>query len=106
MQITDKNGDVVEVTDLDLAIEEADFGRGCRHEDTSMAAFDDKVNAYWQDFYDKLIALKNLEDKKPKSLRAIEKKDIYVVKHARCSKKPSDYYEKLKNFDLQIQNIK
>ncbi len=62
MKITDNNGKVIEVENLDLALLQADDYRHYRHADTAFAGLDDKLQAYWQDVYNKLEQLKLKSD--------------------------------------------
>ena len=58
MKITDLDGRPIEITDLDLALLQADDYRHYRHNDPAMAAADQRLQAYWEDIYQKLVALK------------------------------------------------
>ncbi|OXA69092.1 hypothetical protein B0A67_20245 [Flavobacterium aquidurense] len=60
MQIEDKNGENVEVANLTQAIEQADYFRNFAHADKLFEKFDKKRQAYWQDMYEKLVAISNL----------------------------------------------
>ena len=57
MKITDQNGKVIAVDNLQLALLQADDYRHYRHTDPGFADFDDKQQAYWDDVYQKLLAL-------------------------------------------------
>lgn len=57
MKITDINGQAIEVTDLDAAIEQAAYYKDCRHQPPEPVA-DSRQQAYWADIYEKLIRLK------------------------------------------------
>ncbi|MBD1362578.1 hypothetical protein IDJ77_02040 [Mucilaginibacter sp. ZT4R22] len=59
MEITDLKGKAIQVTDLDLAILQADDYRHYRHANPAYAAQDEALQAYWQDVYEKLISLKS-----------------------------------------------
>ncbi|OXA71265.1 hypothetical protein B0A67_13255 [Flavobacterium aquidurense] len=61
MQIKDKNGENFEVTNLTLAIKQADYFRNFAHSDKLFEKFDEKRQAYWQDLYEKLIAISDLD---------------------------------------------
>ncbi|KUJ59493.1 hypothetical protein AR687_22755 [Flavobacteriaceae bacterium CRH] len=61
IQIKDKNGENVEVANLTQAIEQADYFRNFAHSDKLFEKFDRKRQAYWQDMYEKLVAISNLD---------------------------------------------
>ena len=58
MKIIDLDGKVITVTDPQLAIMQADDYRHYRHIDPSFKQLDEGLQAYWEDFYQKLITLK------------------------------------------------
>ncbi|SDH29499.1 hypothetical protein [Mucilaginibacter gossypii] len=58
MKIIDIDGKEIAVTDLDLAIMQADDYRHYMHSDPTYKAFDERQQAYWEDVYQKLLALK------------------------------------------------
>ncbi|MBL4675886.1 MAG: hypothetical protein JKY70_06745 [Mucilaginibacter sp.] len=58
MEITDLNGKVIEVDDLDLALMQADDFRHYRHTDNRFTRLDEELNAYWEDVYNKLWKLR------------------------------------------------
>ena len=58
MKITDLNGCLIEVTDLDEAIQISSDYKQYKHEDKSFSDFDKRQNAYWTDIHKKLIAIK------------------------------------------------
>lgn len=58
MKIIDLNGKEITVTDLDLAIMQADDYRHYNLTDPAQAGFVKKQQAYWEDIYQKLLALK------------------------------------------------
>ena len=64
MKIVDNNGKVIEVANLDLAIMQADDYRHYLHADKAFAQLDTKLQAYWQDVYQKLLLLKSKNDEK------------------------------------------
>lgn len=66
IQIEDKNGENVEVTNLAEAIKQADYFRNFSHTDKLFEKFDKKRQAYWQDMYEKLIKISDLEVKENK----------------------------------------
>ncbi|RYG41398.1 MAG: hypothetical protein EOO01_25250 [Chitinophagaceae bacterium] len=57
MKITDQNGKVITVDNLQLALLQADDYRHYRHTDPGFADFDVKQQTYWEDVYQKLLAL-------------------------------------------------
>ena len=57
MKITDKDGKVITIENLQLALMQADDYRNYRHTDPGFSAFDDNQKAYWEDIYQKLMAL-------------------------------------------------
>ncbi|RKR08921.1 hypothetical protein C8C83_0516 [Flavobacterium sp. 90] len=61
IQIEDKNGENVEVANLTQAIEQADYFRNFAHSDKLFEKFDKKQQAYWQDMYEKLVAISDLD---------------------------------------------
>jgi hypothetical protein len=56
MNIIDLDGKEIAVTDLSLAILQADDFRHYRHE---FAEFDEKQRRYWEDIYQKLLRLRS-----------------------------------------------
>lgn len=63
IQIEDKNGEIVEVLNLAEAIKQADYFRNFSHTEKLFEKFDKKRQAYWQDLYEKLVAISDLEVK-------------------------------------------
>ncbi|EJL74407.1 hypothetical protein [Chryseobacterium populi] len=61
MKITDIYGYSIEITDLQKAIEMAEFFKDCHH--TPPHPTDKERQEYWQDMYEKLIKLKSKEIK-------------------------------------------
>ena len=59
MTIKDINGNIVQVTDLDRALQQADDFRKYKHTDNKHISFDREQKAYWEDMYKKLKQLKN-----------------------------------------------
>lgn len=59
MKIIDLNDKEIVVTDLDLAIMQADDYRHFNHNDPSFKRLDEGLQAYWEDIYQKLLGLKN-----------------------------------------------
>lgn len=58
MTIVDKNGKIITIENLDLAILQADDYRHYRHTDPSFKSLDEGLQAYWEDVYQKLLGLK------------------------------------------------
>lgn len=61
MKITDLNGCLIEVTDLDEAIKVTTEYIAYQHEDKSYSDFDRRQKVYWTDIHQKLMELKNNE---------------------------------------------
>lgn len=61
MQVTDLNGKNIEVTDLDLAIIQADDFRHYRV--TATSEYHQHLYAYWEDMYQKLLAFQSHSEK-------------------------------------------
>ena len=59
MKIIDLDGKEITVSDLELAIMQADDYRHYRHNDPSFKQLDEGLQAYWEDFYQKLLRLRN-----------------------------------------------
>jgi len=59
MKIIDLDGKEIEVTDLDLAVMQADDYRHYRHTDPAFVVRDKQLQAYWEDLYQKFWRLKN-----------------------------------------------
>jgi len=59
MEIIGPRGKQIEVTDLKLAIAQADSFRDYSHEDPAQRKQDHYLKAYWQDFYEKLLLLQS-----------------------------------------------
>ncbi|RBQ11713.1 hypothetical protein DRW42_00070 [Pedobacter miscanthi] len=55
--VIDFAGRPIRVRDLEAAIKEANIFRRRYDEDPRFAALDKRLRAYWEDFYQKLIAL-------------------------------------------------
>lgn len=58
MKVTDLNGCLIVITNLDQAIQISADYRKYKHEDKSFSEFDQRQKAYWQDMYEKLKAIK------------------------------------------------
>jgi hypothetical protein len=61
MEIKDLNGLKIRITDLERAIEMAEFFKDCHH--TPPHPMDEQRQAYWKDFYEKLIKQKSKKTK-------------------------------------------
>lgn len=61
IQVEDKNGKNIIVTDLTQAIEQADYFRNFAHADKIFEKFDKERQAYWKDLYEKLVAISDLD---------------------------------------------
>ncbi|SFT02936.1 hypothetical protein [Mucilaginibacter polytrichastri] len=61
MKITAIDGRELEITDLDLALLQADDYRHYRHTDPAMAAADERLQAYWEDLYQQLLKIKTAQ---------------------------------------------
>lgn len=60
IQVEDKNGKDIRVTNLTQAIEQAEYFRNFAHADKIFEKFDKERQAYWQDLYEKLVAINGL----------------------------------------------
>ena len=58
MKLTDFNGCLIEVTDLDEAIKVTTEYKEYGHEDKNFSDFDRRQKAYWTDMNEKLMELK------------------------------------------------
>jgi hypothetical protein len=63
MKIIDLDGKEIAVTDLPLAILQADDFRHYRHISPEYAEFDKKQRRYWEDVYRKLLHLRSENEK-------------------------------------------
>lgn len=63
MKITGLRGKQIEVTDLKLAIAQADSFRQLSHKDPAQRKQGHHLKAYWQDFYEKLLLLQSGPEK-------------------------------------------
>lgn len=59
MEIKDLTGKTIRVTDLDLAILQADDYRHYRRADPVYTEQNAALQAYWQDIYEKLLKLRS-----------------------------------------------
>ncbi|WP_281336228.1 hypothetical protein [Flavobacterium eburneipallidum] len=58
MKVSDLNGCLIEVTDLDEAIKVTTEYKEYEHEDKNDSDFDRRQKAYWTDMHQKLMELK------------------------------------------------
>jgi hypothetical protein len=58
MKIIDSNGKEITVTDLELAIMQADDYLHYRHANLAFKKLDEGLQAYWEDIYEKLLGLR------------------------------------------------
>ena len=58
MNIIDLNGKVIDIENLDLAFQQADDYRHYRHSNSAFAELDNRLQAYWEDLYQKLLQIK------------------------------------------------
>jgi hypothetical protein len=77
MEITDINGCLITVTDLEAAIKQADEYRHYKHKDKSYSDFEKQRNAYWTDIYHKLLEINNLKLLKRNNMSNLSKKTEY-----------------------------
>jgi len=63
MQIKDINDHPLTITDLKKAIRQAKLFKDLRHVDPGFLELDKSLKMYWTDIYNKLIELKNKEEK-------------------------------------------
>lgn len=61
MKITDLAGQVLEVTDLQEAIRQAEIYKDTQYNDNNYKNLDEALRRYWTDIYEKLLKLKNKE---------------------------------------------
>jgi len=61
IQVEDKNGKNIRITNLIQAIEQADYFRNFTHTDKIFEKFDKERQVYWQDLYEKLVAINDLD---------------------------------------------
>jgi len=59
MKIIDLHDKKITITDLELAIMQADDYRHYRHADPSFKKLDEGLRTYWENVYQKLLELKN-----------------------------------------------
>ncbi|MBG6063311.1 hypothetical protein IWX83_003121 [Flavobacterium sp. CG_9.1] len=61
IQVEDKEGKIMTVTNLPEAVQQADYFRNFAHTDKLFEKFDKERQAYWQDLYEKLVAINDLD---------------------------------------------
>ena len=61
IQVEDKDGKNITVTNLPEAIQQADYFRHFAHIDKAFKRFDQERQAYWQDLYEKLAKISDLD---------------------------------------------
>lgn len=61
IQVEDKSGKTLTVTNLTQAIQQADYFRNFAHADKLFEKFDKERQAYWQDLYEKLMKISGLD---------------------------------------------
>ncbi|KIA82522.1 hypothetical protein OA85_16130 [Flavobacterium sp. AED] len=66
MQVADKYGKNITVTNLPEALQQADYFRDFAHTDKAFKRFDQERQAYWQDLYEKLVKINDLDIKRTK----------------------------------------
>jgi hypothetical protein len=66
IQIEDINGENIDIINLSEAIKQADYFRNFAHSDKLFEKFDEKRQAYWQDLYEKLMKISDLDVQKSK----------------------------------------
>lgn len=66
IQVEDKDGKTITVTNLPEALEQADSFRNYSHVDKAFEKFDQERQAYWQDLYEKLVKINDLDVKRTK----------------------------------------
>jgi hypothetical protein len=59
MTITDQNGKIITIENLELAILQADDYRNYKHVEPSFKSLDEGLQAYWEDVYQKLLQLRS-----------------------------------------------
>jgi hypothetical protein len=60
IQVEDKDGKNITVTNLPEAVQQADYFRQLSHTDKVFMRFDQERQAYWQDLYEKLLKISEL----------------------------------------------
>ncbi|QDW25511.1 hypothetical protein FFJ24_012065 [Pedobacter sp. KBS0701] len=58
LKVIDLAGRPIRVNNLEAAIKQADLYRNQYHEDPRFAELDKRLRGYWEDLYQKLVALR------------------------------------------------
>jgi hypothetical protein len=66
IQVEDKDGKTITVTNLPEAVQQADYFRQLSHTDKAFKRFDQERQSYWQDLYEKLLKINDLDVKQTK----------------------------------------
>lgn len=66
IQVEDKDGKNITVTNLPEAVQQADYFRHFSHTDKAFEKFDQERQAYWQDLYEKLVKISDLDETQTK----------------------------------------
>lgn len=61
IQVEDKDGKNITVTNLPEAVQQADYFRQLSHTGKAFKRFDQERQAYWQDLYEKLVKISDLD---------------------------------------------
>lgn len=62
IQVEDKDGKNITVTNLPEAVQQEDYFRHFSHTDIAFEKFDQERQAYWQDLYEKLVKISDLDE--------------------------------------------
>lgn len=66
IQVKDKDGKNITVTNLPEALKQADYFRDFVHTDKAFKRFDQERQVYWQDLYEKLVNISDLDETQTK----------------------------------------
>lgn len=66
IQVEDKDGKKITVINLPEALQQADYFRDFAHTDKAFKRFDQERQAYWQDLYEKLVKISDLDETQTK----------------------------------------
>jgi hypothetical protein len=66
IHLEDKDGKTITVTNLPEALQQADYFRHLSHTDKAFKRFDQERQDYWQDLYEKLVKISDLDVKQAK----------------------------------------
>ena len=61
VQVEDKDGKKITVTNLPAAVQQADSFRNYSHTDKAFEKFDQERQDYWQDLYEELVKINDLD---------------------------------------------